>query len=129
MGSWIARNVGLTGDALTVHYIVQNPATRHLASTSHDIWIATNKGIYRSLNGGRQWDEISLPQPNPDQFAPEKASLLSGLDFRWIDYDPTNSLTLYALASNASNDRLWIYKTTDLGITWTSRGIVPEAGI
>ncbi len=125
MGAWVARNNGLIGDALTVHYIVQNPATKHLDSTSHDLWIATNKGIYRSFNGGRQWNEISLPQPSNDEFLPEAPSVLSELDFRWIDYDPTDELTLYALGSNQTNERLWIYKTTDLGVTWTSRGIVP----
>ncbi len=124
MGAWVARNVGLTGDAKTVHYMIINPATRHLDSTAHDLWIATDKGIYRSFNGGRQWDEISIPQPDSTVFLPKAPSALSELDFRWIDYDLTNELTLYSLASDQTNERLWIYKTTDLGITWTSRGIV-----
>lgn len=123
MGTWTARNVGLTGDALTVHYIIINPATRHLPSVSHDLWIATNKGIYRSFNGGLQWNEISIPQPNSTVFLPKAPSVLSELDFRWIDYDPINELTLYSLASDQTNERLWIYKTTDLGLTWVSRGL------
>ena len=60
MAAWVARNTGLTGVNKNVNYIVQNPATRHLNSTSHELWIATGAGsdgnIFRSINGGRLWE-------------------------------------------------------------------------
>ncbi len=126
MGAWVARNTGLTGGALTVRWIVQNPATRHLPSTSHDLWIATNKGIYRSFNGGRQWDQIALPDPSNNEYILPTQFVVEILDFYWIDYDPTNELTLYAIAAieDETDGRLWMYKTVDLGVTWTSRGLI-----
>ncbi len=126
MGTWIARNVGLTGGALIVRWIVQNPATKHLANTSHDLWIATAGGIHRSINGGRQWNEIVLPDPSNDEFMREAPIIVGALGFYWIGYDPTNELTLYVLAAvgDETDGLLWIYKTTNLGVTWISRGVL-----
>lgn len=124
MGVWTARNDGLTGGALAVHWVVQNPATRHLDSTQHELWIATDGGVLRSFNGGRQWRKIVLPQPSNDEFSTALVSV-DDINFYWIDYSPVDRLTLFVLAWHRASEQLWIYKTTDLGESWTSRGIVP----
>jgi len=129
MAAWVARNTGLTGVNKNVNYIVQNPATRHLNSTSHELWIATGAGsdggIFRSINGGRLWEHISLPQPNNDNFSPPGVpSLLTDLIFIWIDYDPTSELTLFALGADSSRERFFMYKTIDVGLTWSSIGLI-----
>ncbi len=128
MGAWVARNIGLNDGSLIVRWIVQNPATKHLPSTSHDLWIATAGGIHRSINGGRQWNEIVLPDPSNDEFMREAPIIVGALGFYWIDYDPTNELTLYVLAAveDETGGLLWIYKTTDLGVNWTSRGLLVQ---
>ncbi len=120
--AWSARNIGLTGDGLTVNYIIQNPATRHLDSTSHDLWIATDGGIYHSTDGGREWAKIILPAPNNDQFVLTPAPTYNDLIFTWIDYDPINDQTLYTLGAKIASNKTWIYKTTDSGLTWVSKG-------
>lgn len=129
MAAWVARNIGLSGVNKNVNYIVQNPATRHLNSTSHELWIATGAGsdgnIFRSINGGRLWEQISLPQPNNGNFSPPGVpSRLSDLIFIWIDYDPTNELTLFALGVDSARERFFMYKTTDIGLTWSSIGLI-----
>lgn len=123
--TWVARNTGLSGDALNQHWIVQNPATRQLSSESHELWLATDDGIYHSLNGGRQWSKIALPTPSNDELLLSSPATIDDLKFHWIDYDPTNQTILYALGAAilVGKNRLWIYKTTDVGLIWTSRGV------
>lgn len=122
--TWTARNDGLTGAALNVNYIIQNPGTRFLNSTSHELLIATDDGIYHSINGGRQWAKIDLPNPSNTEFVDTPAATVDELTFHWIDYDPTDDLIIYILALKSSNNRQWLYKSSDNLITWISRGIV-----
>jgi hypothetical protein len=122
--TWVSRNVGLSGSALNVNYIVQHPSTRFLNSTSHELLIATDDGIYHSTNGGRQWAKITLPDPSNAEFADSPAATIDELTFHWIDYDPTDSLIVYALAIKSSNNRQWLYKSSDNLLNWISRGIV-----
>jgi len=122
--TWSARNTGLTGTALNVNYIVQHPSTRHLNSTSHELLIATDDGIYHSIDGGRGWAKITLPDPSNAEFADSPAATVDELTFHWVDYDPTDSTIIYALAEKLSVNRQWLYKTTDNLVSWISRGIV-----
>lgn len=109
---------------LDVNWIVQNPATKRLNSTSHELWIATNGGIFRTLDGGRGWAQITLPDPSNAEFVDSPAATVDELTFHWIDYDPTDELTLYVYAAKPPLSRIWAYKTTDLGLSWTSRGVL-----
>jgi hypothetical protein len=122
--TWTARNTSLTGAALNVNYITQNPSTRFLNSTSHELLIATDDGLYHSLNGGRAWAEITLPDPSNAEFSDSPAATVDELTFHWVDYDPTSSLIVYALANKVSVNRFWLYKSSDNLLTWISRGIV-----
>ncbi len=111
-------------DPFPVNWIVQNPATKRLNSTSHELWIATDGGIFRTLDGGRGWAQVVLPDPSNAEFVDSPAATVDELTFHWIDYDPTDELTLLALAAKNSTSRMWEYKTTDLGLTWASRGVI-----
>jgi hypothetical protein len=122
--TWTARNTGLTGTALNVNYITQHPGTRFLNSTSHELLIATDDGIYHSLNGGRSWAKITLPDPSNAEFADSPAATIDELTFHWVDYDPTDSSIVYALANKPSVNRFWLYKSSDNLLTWISRGVV-----
>jgi hypothetical protein len=122
--TWTARNTGLTGAALNVNYIVQNPSTRFLNSTSHELLIATDDGIYHSINGGRAWAKITLPDPSNAEFADSPAATVDELTFHWVDYGPTDDTIIYVLAIKSSVNRQWLYKSSDNLLTWTSRGIV-----
>jgi hypothetical protein len=122
--TWIARNTGLTGTAQNANYITQNPSTRFLNSTSHELLIATDDGLYHSINGGRQWAKITLPNPSNAEFADAPAATVDELTFHWVDYDPTDDTIIYVLAIKSSNNRQWLYKSSDNLLTWISRGIV-----
>ena len=122
--AWTARNNGLTGTALNVNYIVQHPATKHTNSTSHELFIATDDGIYRSINGGRSWSKLPLPDPSNAEFGDSPAALVTELTFHWIEFDKLNLNAMYALGTKISVSRIWIYKTVNIGLTWTSRGVV-----
>lgn len=79
--TWTARNNGLTGAALNVNYITQHPATRHLNSTSHELLLATDGGLYHSIDGGRGWAKITLPDPSNAEFADSPAATVDELHF------------------------------------------------
>lgn len=122
--AWMARNDGLTGAALNVNYIVQHPATRFLNSTSHELLIATDDGIYHSINGGVGWAKITLPDPSNAEFGDAPAATVDELTFHWVDYDPTDDTIIYVLAIKSSVNRQWLYKSSDNLLSWISRGIV-----
>ncbi len=121
--AWVARNTGLTGTALSVNYIVQHPATRYLPSTGHELIIATNAGILRSINGGRAWAQLTLPDPSNAEFSDSPAATVGELTFHWAAYDPRVLNTIHVIGAKNSVQRIWIYRSTDIGESWTSRGV------
>lgn len=121
MPSWVNRSVGLD---LNVNYIAIHPATRHLSSARHILLAATDGGIYFSNNGGRQWGQVVLPDPSNAEFGDAPAAVIADLTFHWVAYDPTDSNIVYALGVKSSENRQWIYKTSDNLANWTSRGVV-----
>ncbi len=107
-----------------INWIIQNPSTRHLNSTSHELWAATDNGLFRTFNGGRGWGKMTLPDPSNAEFDDSPVATINQLTFHWINYDRSNNNTLYALAAKTSVNRVWAYKTTNIGTSWTSRGVV-----
>jgi hypothetical protein len=122
--TWTARNNGLTGTALNVNYIVQHPSSRHRNNTSHELLIDTDDGLYHSTDGGRQWAKITLPDPSNAEFADSPAATIDELTFHWAAYGPTDNTIIFLLGIKVSNNRQWLYKSSDNLATWTSRGIV-----
>jgi hypothetical protein len=122
--AWAARNIGLSGTALNVNYISQHPASKHRNSTSHELLIATDDGLYHSINGGRSWAKIILPDPSNDEFSDSPAAVIGDLTFHWADYDPIDSTIIYALGIKTSVNRQWLFKSSDNLLSWISRGIV-----
>ncbi len=122
--TWIARNSGLTGTALNVNYITQRPNTRFLNSTSHELLITSDDGLYHSISGGRSWAKITLPDPSNAEFADSPAAVVSELTFHWVDYDPTDNQIIYVLGVKVSSNRQWLYKSSDGLETWISRGVM-----
>jgi hypothetical protein len=121
MPSWVSRNVGLDSN---VNYIAIHPATRGLSSQNHILLAAADGGVYLSSNGGRQWGQMVLPDPSNAEFSDSPAATVDELTWHWIDFDKLNRNTMFALGVKTSTNRQWIYKTADIGLTWTSRGIV-----
>jgi photosystem II stability/assembly factor-like uncharacterized protein len=122
--TWTERNTGLSGTEKNVNFIVQNPRTRHLNNANHELLIATDGGVFRSTNGGRGWNKFPLPDPSNAEFGDSPAATVGQLTFHWVDYDPLDKETIFIMAAKASASRIWIYKTTNSGETWTSRGVI-----
>ncbi len=111
---------------IPVNWIIQNPSTKHLNSTSHELWAATDSGLFRTFNGGRGWAKISLPDPSNAEFGDSPAATIDELTFHWINYDRGDETILYALGAKNSVSRIWIYGATGSGINvsdWSSRGV------
>ncbi len=107
-----------------VNYIIQNPATRRLNRSSHELWITTDGGIFHTIDGGLNWAQVNLPDPSNAEFVDSPAATVDELTFHWINYKPTDGNTLLVLAAKNSVSRMWGYKTIDLGLNWTSRGVI-----
>lgn len=86
--SWEERNSGLTGDALYVNSMVMKPGQDHKPDGSHEIWIATRDGVYKSSNSGKSWGKVSMPDPELSIGAEE-------LNWYHVVFDPTDSDTVY----------------------------------
>ena len=109
-----------------VSWIIQNPSTKHLNSTSHELWAATDSGLFRTFNGGRGWAKIPLPDPSNAEFGDSPAATIDELTFHWINYDRGDETILYALGAKNSVSRIWAYKATNSGVNitdWSSRGV------
>ena len=106
--NWAARNNGLSGAALRVN------SMDIFAGTNPYAYIATDGGLYKSIDGGLNWTFV---------FAPKNASNQS-LPVGFVTVDPQVTTTVYVAAFNtdalggtlASNG---VYKSTDSGATWT----------
>lgn len=127
MANWVARNTGLNQ---STNYITIHPKTRHLDSTGHILLAATDGGIYRTENGGRQWEQIVLPDPSNAEFGDVPAATVDELVFDWVDYaqlnpnDPDGPMAIYCRGLKTANSRMWIYRSDDNADSWTSRGVV-----
>lgn len=120
--AWVDRNTGLSGDELNVNSMVLRPGDARLPNTVHELWIATDGGVFSSFDGGRHWLKMNMPEPSNDEFNDVPAATVDDLDFVCIRYSPKTAGTVYVLAASAT-PRLWIYKTVDWGITWENRGL------
>jgi photosystem II stability/assembly factor-like uncharacterized protein len=70
------------------------------AADSNLIYAATDKGVFKSVNGGKKWKQV-------------EGTGLPPLPFSNVQIDPTRSDTVYVTASVGG-----IFKTTDGGATW-----------
>jgi hypothetical protein len=120
-----ALTVENTTKSLYVNYIAIAPHTRHLPKESHELWIATEAGIYRTINGGNNWSKILLPDPSNAEFGDAPPATVDELSFDYVLFSPVvGANTIFIRGTKTSSQRMWIYGSLDAGVTWTSRGVV-----
>jgi hypothetical protein len=122
--TWTQRSGGLTGSALNVNSIALRPGDKRLPNTVHQLYAATDGGVFRTHNGGRSWEQILLPDPSNAEFADAPAATVDELVFHKVVYSLEDPELLWVLASKASPARIWVYSTDDGGVDWTSRGLL-----
>lgn len=93
--SWSQKNSGLEGNALNVRSLVIDPLTKELDPTEHILWIATQAGIYKSINGGDYWDRVYLGDPSNVEFGDSPAATEDDIDFYHIVFDPNDNNIIY----------------------------------
>lgn len=119
--AWTAKNDGLSGNALNVNYMVMRPGDKHKPADVQELLIATDDGLYRTKNGGTGWEKLILPDPSDAEFA---SPAVSAIAFDWVDYSLLDLDTIFARGVYAASSQMWIYKSTDAGGTWSSRGVI-----
>jgi len=100
--TWVARNTGLEGNALNVRSIAMKPSSRNAAPATHEIWAATQDGVYKTEDGGLSWAKIVMGTPSNLEFVDSPAAVESELDWHKVVFDPTDETTVYVLASKAA---------------------------
>lgn len=123
--TWNERNTGLSGDALNVNSIALRPGDKRLPPNVHQLYAATDGGLFHTKNGGLSWAQIMLPDPSNAEFGDIPAATISQLKFVKVVYSREDPDYLWVLASKTTPDRLWVFSTLDGGTSWISRGLVP----
>lgn len=90
--TWTERNGGLSGNALYVRSIVMKPGDEIKPDAAHELWAATLAGIYKSTNGGRDWQKLTLGN-TVDGVAE------ANLDWHHVVFDPNDPDVMYIEAS------------------------------
>lgn len=98
---WVAKNTGLTGTALNVRHLAMKPGSEVRAPETHELWAATEGGVYKTTNGGESWAKIELPDPSNDEFQDVTPVMVGQLDYRWIAFSTGDSNTIYVLTSKS----------------------------
>lgn len=111
------------GAVVKPNYIVIHPNTARLPQVNHILFTATDSGVYKSINGGSTWTQFELPNPSNDEFMDSPPATVDELTFNGFVFDPADYDTYYVLGVKNSSSRIWIYKSVDGGLNWTSRGV------
>jgi hypothetical protein len=98
---WVAKNTGLTGTALNVRHLTMKPGSEVRAPETHELWAATEGGVYKTTNGGESWAKIELPDPSNDEFQDVTPVTVGQLDYRWISFSTSDPNTVYVLTSKS----------------------------
>lgn len=97
--AWEIKGNGLTAAGLYVRSLTQNPATKHLPPSKHELWAATLGGIFVSYNGGDNWEQITMPDPSNAEFLDSPAAVVGELDWHKVVFDRNNPDVIYILAA------------------------------
>lgn len=141
--TWVASKTGM--DNVTVCKMIQHPGNAQIYLA------ATTNGIYRSVNGGGNWSltmagdfkDICWKPGNPDIVYAESSSEFyrsadNGLTFSLITsglttgqrgaiaVTPANPEYVYFLQSNDASGLKGIYRSTDAGLTFSTRATTPN---
>jgi len=117
----MARNNGLTGNFLEVRGLIIHPQTNTLPLNMVTIWIATVGGPAYTLDGGLNWttiDKNTMGVPKNDA-GDDPAPAITALDVIDIMLNPTTPSEVSFLLTD-STDRVWVYTTTNVGVSWTN---------
>ena len=119
-------NTGLTGNHANFRALRLHPIYRDREPSERHLWAATQDGIAYSTDGGANWSVISkatLGDPANDA-GDGPAPVTADLDQIDLWFDPQDQDTIYVLRTTAT--RVWLYKTTDYGATWTNVQVKAE---
>lgn len=115
--TWQYIGLGHTRQISKIIVDPRNPDTVLVAALGHAYGPNTERGVFRSTDGGRTWKKVLYKDANT-----------GAID---LCFDPTNSQVVYAALYNAhrvpwstyaphEGSGSGIYKSTDGGVTWTA---------
>jgi len=118
-GVWYSNNLGGTwsecagSDSVLknadVYDLKASFFTMGLSHLEQWLWAATDRGLYRTIDGANTWEHFVLPEPGGGLGAPL---------VRAVCASKVEPLEFYVLTRNAANNRVWLYRTVDAGVNW-----------
>ena len=115
-GIWRSLNAGVSWENVSTETLLDteiydlkvHPFT---IGTDHlELWAATEKGLYKTIDAAGSWGRITLPEPETGLGEPGMASIVCST---------VEPLEIYVLTHLPILERAWLYRTVDGGITWT----------
>jgi hypothetical protein len=100
--TWTAINTGLEGLALNVRSLVLKPSSRQKSRSEHELWAATEDGVYKTTDGGNSWGKVVMGDPSNVQFGDSPAATEGELDWYHVVFDPTDENNVFILAGKPS---------------------------
>ena len=97
--AWESRNNDLLGNSLNIRSLTLDKNTSQLKPNKHYLWIATQGGVYRSTNGGNNWQKMIMGNPDNSYFLDNPVPTEADLDWHKVVLDPNNSDKVFILAS------------------------------
>lgn len=107
--NFVAKNDGLTGDALTVNDVKIDPWTQHLPHGQKTVWIATGDGVYASNDGGDSWTKKSDDVTVPNDFGDSPAPMGDDLTFESLLFVGNTILTIARWTNGSGLERSWVF--------------------
>jgi len=111
--TWTKTNLG-NKHVYAVHWGLEHPIL-----TKGILWAACKEGVYKTINGGNTWSKMFLD--NPLELIDSDGTITeSDLYFPGVVTKHSDARKVYVLAGDYGDHGVWLYKSTNEGVSWTN---------
>ncbi len=121
-GVWKTETAGINWDTSGLNGILIHdikPTWFSIGTETIELWAATENGLYHSVDSGITWGRVVLPLPDDYIMLdiPPSMTVISITPSKFMD---SEIYVLVSFGNVLGIDSVWLFRTVDRGITWTS---------
>lgn len=106
--NWTNVSGNLSGDALKINDIFQWYSSYEKPQNQHILLVATDAGIYITVNGGEKWTPMTIEEP-PNSWSDSLAPTATDLTFHKIECGNGYLFCIARWVNGGGLERSWIY--------------------